>query len=179
MYIAIAFKGIKKYYFTGKGFESYKREAKQYYTLKSLKSALKPFIARLPCGYGIKAEKIAEHPKKKKKVKRKTKRKSYRKNPVKLSKAAKIEEAMRRYKSFSGHDPKFIDEHDLQKLEVGFKIGMCDGVMYTTVRDGKTERYIHEFKERARPILASNYDGSRIGFVDGNYSFTERGIVDN
>lgn len=198
-YIGFAFKGSKKYYFTGNSFDSSKVKAKVYKTTASLKKAVMPYAKQLPTGYGIKAEEVikqapkkATHrPKKKVAVKRKSpvkrsvkkpakKRVSRRrKNPVPLSRAAKIEEAMRRYIAFSGHEPEFIDEYPLTKSDVMFKVGMCDGVMYTTVRDGKTEKYVHRFKSRARPILASKHDGSMIGFVDGNYTFTERGIVDN
>ena len=192
-YIAFAFKGSKRYYFTGNGFDSEKTKAKIYKTVNSLSSAVKKYARFLPSGYGVKAEEVVKRPPRRVTHSRKPatgrkgpvkktrpkKSKSRRKNPVPLSRAAKIEDAMRRYKAFSGHDPKFIDEYPLTKNDVMFKVGMCDGVLYTTVRDGKTEKYIHKFKSRARPILASKHDGSVIGFVGGDYSFTERGIVDN
>jgi hypothetical protein len=62
---------------------------------------------------------------------------------------------------------------------VGFKVGLCDGILYTTVRDGKIEHYIHEFKKQARPILVSNYNGDSLYLIEGHYNFTERGIVDH
>jgi hypothetical protein len=57
-------------------------------------------------------------------------------------------------------------------------MGKIDGVMYTTVRDGKTERYIHEFKSKARPTFAVSPDGKQLFMLGGAYNFTERGIVD-
>lgn len=56
-------------------------------------------------------------------------------------------------------------------------IGPCDFIGYTTVRDGRSEKYIHEFARADRPQLAIAPDGS-ILLLGGNYDFTERGIVD-
>jgi len=50
--------------------------------------------------------------------------------------------------------------------------------MYTTERDGEVQKYIHKFAKRDRPILAVSPNGDQILFVGGNYTFTERGIVD-
>jgi hypothetical protein len=61
---------------------------------------------------------------------------------------------------------------------VAFKIGDCDGILYTTVRDGVTESYIHKFKKKSRPVLASSFDGKQLLILAGGYEFTERGIVD-
>ena len=63
-------------------------------------------------------------------------------------------------------------------MDVGYKFGECDFVGYTTVRDGKTERYIHRFKKRSRPSLVSAHDGSEIRMVGGSYEFTDAGITD-
>jgi hypothetical protein len=57
-------------------------------------------------------------------------------------------------------------------------IGPCDGVLYSTVRDYQEERYIHEFKKKARPLLCVSTDGSEIWLLGGAYHFTARGIVD-
>lgn len=62
--------------------------------------------------------------------------------------------------------------------DVGLKIGHLDGVLYTTVRDGKTEKYIHKFKRSSRPLLAVSFDGKNLIMLGGAYQFTERGIVD-
>ena len=57
-------------------------------------------------------------------------------------------------------------------------VGYLDAVMYETVRDGKTEKYIHRFKKQARPLLCSSYDGTQLLILGGGYDFTDRGIVD-
>lgn len=58
-------------------------------------------------------------------------------------------------------------------------MGRLDGVLYTTVRDGKTEKYIHEFSEKAAPILAASADGDELRIVGGQFEVTERGIEDH
>jgi hypothetical protein len=58
-------------------------------------------------------------------------------------------------------------------------IGPCDGILYTAVRDGKTEQYIHKFRKPDRPLMCVSPDGEQIILVGGNYRFTELGIVDN
>ena len=62
--------------------------------------------------------------------------------------------------------------------KVAAVIGECDGVLYTTVRDGVTERYIHEFRKADKPLLCVSPDGRQILLVGGRYRFTEAGIVD-
>lgn len=51
--------------------------------------------------------------------------------------------------------------------------------MYTTVRDGEVEKYIHRFKKSARPILAASHDGKQLVLIGGDFVFTECGITDN
>jgi hypothetical protein len=83
------------------------------------------------------------------------------------------------YESFSGHDAEVIGTVQIpDDVSVGVCIGTLDGVLYTTVRDGVTERYIHEFKSRDKPMLVVSPDGEQMWIVGGNYDFTERGIVD-
>ena len=60
----------------------------------------------------------------------------------------------------------------------GRNIGECDGVLYTTVRDGKIEHYIHEFADSDKPMLAVSPNGRQLILIGGRYKFTERGIVD-
>lgn len=66
----------------------------------------------------------------------------------------------------------------MPEIDVGLKVGHCDGILYTTVRDGKTEKYIHKFKRSSRPLLAASFDGKSLVLIGGSYQFTERGIVD-
>lgn len=90
------------------------------------------------------------------------------------------EAAARRFTRFTGHDAEVfgsIEYPNLDGVAVAM-IGECDGVLYTTVRDGKTERYIHEFEQKDKPLLCVTPDGRQLLLVGGNYRFTERGIVD-
>jgi hypothetical protein len=100
-------------------------------------------------------------------------------NPAPLSTGAKLDRAANLYKQFSGHDPAYVDKIRFNNKGVGLVIGECDGVLYTTIRDGKRESYIHKFKKQSRPLLAVSFDGKQLYILSGAYTFTERGIVDN
>lgn len=90
-----------------------------------------------------------------------------------------LKEAASLYHNFSGHEAEVVGEMAKPTIpDVLVAIGDCDGILYTTVRDGKTERYIHEFQKRSRPLLASSPDGKMLVLLGGAYDFTERGIVD-
>jgi hypothetical protein len=88
--------------------------------------------------------------------------------------------AARRFERFTGHDAEVFGSIEFPNLDgvAVAMIGECDGVLYTTVRDGKRERYIHEFEEKDKPLLCVTPDGRQLLLVGGNYRFTERGIVD-
>lgn len=103
----------------------------------------------------------------------------YRANPVPPSKSLQIKEAADLYEDFTGHKATGVTKtyYDLPKVALQF--GECDGIMYTTVRDGVTERYCHTFKKTARPLIAAASDGKSLHLVGGHYRFTNRGIVDN
>jgi len=62
--------------------------------------------------------------------------------------------------------------------DVAANIGSCDGILYTTVRDGVEESYIHKFKKSARPQMVAKHDGSAIALIGGNYEFKDSGIND-
>lgn len=89
-----------------------------------------------------------------------------------------IYSAMKLFKDFRGEDPKYIDELEIPLNSVFMLVGECDGILYTTTRDGKKERYIHEFRSNSKPLLAASSDGKQIILLEGKYKFTERGIVD-
>ncbi len=150
-----------KYYFTGQIFDTDISRAKTYPAGIAGKKTVKKFIEKnkrkLPPGYYLHYK--SSYPL--------TKMKRAKKNPTATNK--KIDKAIRLFEKFSGHTPEYIDKKDLPKIDVGFKIGTLDGLLYTTVRDGRTEKYVHKFKRRARPILVSNFDGSFIALVGGNY----------
>lgn len=91
----------------------------------------------------------------------------------------RIQAAADIYQQFTGHDADYYEKIEYNPIDVGAKIGHVDGIMYTTVRDGKTEHYIHEFKKTSRPLLVSDHDGSKIQLIEGKYRFTDRGIIDD
>jgi hypothetical protein len=91
----------------------------------------------------------------------------------------RIEMAENLYTRFTGHDADEVVEVDKPILpDVMLVVGDIDGVLYTTVRDGKTEKYIHKFKKNCRPLFTVSPDGKQIFMLGGSYDFTERGIVD-
>lgn len=91
----------------------------------------------------------------------------------------KIEAAISLYENFSGERPRFVDRVRLPVDTVVMAIGQLDAVMYSTVRDGKKEKYIHKFRKGSRPVLAASSDGKQLYILAGGYQFTDRGIVDN
>jgi hypothetical protein len=100
-------------------------------------------------------------------------------NPVPASRTVQLREAATLYEDFSGHNAEVVAELDKPAIpDVLIAVGDCDGILYTTVRDHKTERYIHEFKAKSRPLFAVSFDGKQIHLLGGAYDFTERGIVD-
>lgn len=109
------------------------------------------------------------------------------KNPVPPSSRAgknratrgEVEKARLLYEQFTGHDGD--DEVMIDKPvtpDVMCVIGDIDGIMYTTVRDGKTEKYLHKFKKSARPLFCVAPDGLSLHLIGGSYQFGDRGIID-
>ncbi len=95
------------------------------------------------------------------------------------SKRARVAEAVDLFQRFRGDDPEWIDRIDIEHPDVLLIVGHCDGVLYTTERDGQVEKYIHQFKKAARPLLCTSYDGQQLYLLGGDFTFTHRGIVDN
>lgn len=92
---------------------------------------------------------------------------------------AEIRKAASLYERFSGHEATEGEIVRVRQLpKVGVCIGTVDGILYTTVRDGKVEKYIHQFKAVDKPRFVVAPDGKALFLVGGNYDFTERGIVD-
>ena len=159
-----------KYYYTGKHFDTDITKAKTYPATIPGRKTVKKFIEKnkrnISKGFYLHYKKT--HPL--------AKIKRSKKNPI-INR--KILQAVKNFEEFTGMTPEYINKKDLPKMDVGFKIGTLNGLLYTTVRDGRTEKYVHKFKRRARPILVSNFDGSFIALVGGSYKFTDRGIEDN
>jgi hypothetical protein len=83
------------------------------------------------------------------------------------------------YTKFTGHKELEISKvkiPDMPKELV--EIGTIDGILYTTVRDGVTEKYIHRFKAKSRPLFAVSPDGKQLFLLGGAFTFGDRGIVD-
>lgn len=100
-------------------------------------------------------------------------------NPVPPSKVVQARNAADLYQRFTGHDA--LEEVQIDKPvlpDVMLVVGDIDGIMYTTVRDGQVEKYVHQFKKKARPLFCVSHDGKQIHLIGGEYDFTERGIVD-
>lgn len=92
---------------------------------------------------------------------------------------SEIEQAGDLYRRFTGHEPGEIGSIRLPTPpRTGIVIGTLDGLLYTTVRDGVEEKYIHKFSKRSKPLLVVSPDGKQLLLVGGEYDFTERGIVD-
>jgi len=107
----------------------------------------------------------------KKAVKRKT-------NPVPHVKKTQVGQGMKLFSDFTGSKGKLVTVSKPDMPNVALVVGYLDAVMYETIRDGKPEKYIHKFKKKSRPLLASSYDGKQLLVLGGGYDFTDRGIVD-
>ena len=95
-----------------------------------------------------------------------------------MRKHSQLTKAIELYEDFTGHIPENLDYVEIPAYEVGIRIGKVLGVMYETVRDGKREKYLHEFKKNSRPVLAVSFDGKQLYMLSGAYQFTDRGIED-
>lgn len=95
-----------------------------------------------------------------------------------LRKKKEVEKAADLYVRFRGEEPQYIEAVKLRVAPVMLLIGECDGLLYSTRRDGKNERYIHQFAAKSRPLLASSYDGKQLYLLGGAYNFTDAGIID-
>lgn len=90
-----------------------------------------------------------------------------------------VRQAADLYERFSGHEAESIGRIKAPPMpKVGVAIGELDAVLYTTMRDGKVEKYIHKFNAKDKPLLVVSPNGKQILVIGGYYTFTERGIVD-
>lgn len=95
------------------------------------------------------------------------------------SKNARIRRAANLYERFSGHEALECGRIKVRAMpDVGVAIGKVDGILYTTVRDGVIEKYIHKFHKGDEPLFVVSPDGKQLLMVGGRFDFTERGIVD-
>jgi hypothetical protein len=83
------------------------------------------------------------------------------------------------YTKFTGHKDVDVVKAKIAPMpKVAVEIGTVDGILYTTVRDGITEHYKHDFKKNSRPLFAVSPDGKQLFLLGGAFTFGERGIVD-
>lgn len=107
------------------------------------------------------------------------KKATYRKNPVAATTERKMQHGVELFEAFTGHEATHYDRVTLPDMSVCVQIGELDGIAYETVRDGKRQKYFHQFKKSARPVFAVTHDGGALVIVGGRFRFTERGIVDH
>ena len=79
-------------------------------------------------------------------------------------------------RDFSGMEPDRLVRVRRRVPHVALAVGDLDFVGYTTVRDGRTEKYIHRFPKKRRPLLATSHDGASLEILGGDFQFTEAGI---
>lgn len=92
---------------------------------------------------------------------------------------ALIRKAANLYERFSGHEAVEGVRVKVEPLpKVAVNIGTVDGILYSTVRDGVLEKYIHKFHSGDKPLFVVSPEGKRLFMIGGRYDFTERGIVD-
>lgn len=89
-----------------------------------------------------------------------------------------MRKAVRLYSDFTGHNPTYLDDWDVDVPDTALQVGHVTGILYKTKMDGKMQEFMHEFTGRSRPILAASADGHQLLLLGGDYKFTERGIVD-
>ena len=97
---------------------------------------------------------------------------------VPLSSRAKTKRALEAFADFTGHPGEVLDVVDVPDIDTAYVLGELTGVMYKTVRDGKLEQYLHEFKESAIPLLCVSHDGKQLLIVGGDYFVNDAGIND-
>lgn len=89
-----------------------------------------------------------------------------------------LDAAAQRLERFSGHKATSVMRVQEKDVKTGLVVGKLDGVLYSTVRDGNAEKYIHRFRNKSRPLLAASSDGTQLRIVGGQFEFTEAGIED-
>lgn len=91
----------------------------------------------------------------------------------------KAQRAAKAYEDFTGRKPTVARVSRLPSQNVtGWQMGPLVGVAYEATRDGKRQRYFHEFKKSARPNLVAQDDGRKLYIEGGRYKVTDRGVED-
>lgn len=144
-------------------------------------AAKKPAATKKPRPLSAPSRITGEAPSKRLVARRKKTRQAppgYFANPVGESTERKMKKGVELFEAFTGHDATHYDRVTLPDMSVCVQIGALEGIAYETTRDGKRQKYFHQFKKAARPIFAVTADGKAVVIVGGQFRFTERGIVD-
>ncbi|HYC63295.1 MAG TPA: hypothetical protein VEC14_01080 [Reyranellaceae bacterium] len=89
---------------------------------------------------------------------------------------AGVDKARSAFRSFSGAAPGAAMMIPAKMPSVVWLLGELDAVIYHTVRDGRREKYLHRFRQKARPALAVSFDGQQLVILGGGFQVTDRGI---
>lgn len=100
--------------------------------------------------------------------------------PVKGATQGGLDKAKRAFRSFSGHEPaELIDIPQPAPAAHAWLLGELEAVTYRATRDGRSDRYHHEFKRAARPVLAVTVPSAQLVVIGGRYTVTDAGITDH
>lgn len=172
-------------YYTGSGFDTMMKSAKRYAnkgmaTIQGAKFVGQPgvkFIGVYPATANPKKDILPEL-KKGVSALSKSKPRTSKANPIKGSKRRRVKKAQTLYEDFTGHKADQYELIELPDYDTALNVGNVTGIMYTTIRDGKREHYIHEFRKASQPVFAVSHDGQQVFLVGGAYLFKDSGIND-
>lgn len=98
-------------------------------------------------------------------------------NPAEPDQRA-LSQATRLYQGFTGKAPRKVHKLNVPPLpKAALAIGKVFGIMYSV--DATGERFHHEFKSKAQPLLVVSPDGHQVFLHGGAFTFTKRGFVDS
>lgn len=88
-----------------------------------------------------------------------------------------LEQAATLYQAFTDQAPGAVRKLDMPDMpHAALAVGRVFGIMYSV--DATGERFQHEFKPHAQPLLLVAPDGRNVYLHGGAFTFTSRGFVD-
>lgn len=97
----------------------------------------------------------------------------------KIQDERQVQQAIKLFRAFTGSEPGSLDIVTAPPTDaVLLTMGECLGVIYEAKRDGKKEKYVHQFRKKSAPKLAVSADGKHLYLIGGQYRVTESGIED-
>jgi hypothetical protein len=98
------------------------------------------------------------------------------------SNVKRLDRAMAFYKDFHwGEEADRIVKRKIPRApRVAVKLGKLDSVVYSTVKDGESATWEHEFGEEGgkKPDLVMDMDNKKLHIVGGTYDVQPAGIID-